>query len=84
VESKNERIIENIHKQYDFKKKPQTAEYMTETSPIVHYEHPKPAPPDADLSDPDSRPARLKPKSQAGGKRNVMPSFHQSIEYRKT
>jgi [protein-PII] uridylyltransferase len=34
-----------------------------------------------DLSDPDTKP-RL--KKQSNIKRNVIPSFHQSIEYRKT
>jgi hypothetical protein len=80
VESKNERIIENIHKQYDFKKKPHTAEHMPETSPIVHYEHLKPTLPDNSAdSDPDTKP-RL--KKQSNIKRNM--PFHQSIEYRKT
>jgi hypothetical protein len=36
VENKNEKIIENIHKQYDFKKKPQHPEYTGDT-PVVYY-----------------------------------------------
>lgn len=38
VQSKNEKIIENIHKQYDFKKKPQTTNFMIEADPVVHYD----------------------------------------------
>lgn len=56
---------------------------MTDANPIVHYEQPKNTIPDnpSDLSDPDTKP-RL--KKQSNIKRNVIPSFHQSIEYRKT
>ena len=40
VENKNQRIIENIHKRYDFKKKPNTMENLVDNAPIVYYEQP--------------------------------------------
>lgn len=85
VESKNERIIENIHKQYDFRKKPQTADSVPEASPIVHYQHPKPPQDNPSDSDPDSKPRIKKNQNTSlNPKRNQLPAFHQSIEYRKT
>lgn len=90
MENKNERIIENIHKRYDFKKKPTTMESLVDNPPIVYYEQPMAQTQmenqsvTSNESECDFHMAKPVVRKTSNIRKNAHQPHHQSMEYRKT